>query len=487
MRRNIVLIQAESLDGRALGCMGEPGAHTPNLDRLAERGVVFENAYCNSPQCCPSRSSMWSGRYVWQVGAWNNYRGLPHSERTFVDDLCHAGYECPVIGRTDHRSGSHSLTARMSAWVRTAPDAVFRNPGPRHHVNDKGRRQRDADWAWLDAAVRWLREQRQPDRPFFLHLGLGNTHPGGGYTTSRYWLEHIDAARVRMPPRAEESHPVMRRMLQTKGCDRRFDDEFIHTCRRHYLAMVAEVDGLVGDLLATLEAVGLLETTAVLLTADHGDMRMEHGQYLKNALYEGSARVPLILAAPELSEGHRVAQPVSLVDVYPTLLDLSGGEGRTDLAGHSLVALASGRSSARADGREHPGVAFAEYHSNFQQTGSFMLRRGPWKLIEHIGYASQLFDLEEDPDEVNDRIDSEPGVAAELAAEMRGIVDIEAADRAARQCDAAEFATWRLRFPGDAYLNAMARIASHWDAEVASRFAEWTDRQCGGGTPPEQG
>jgi arylsulfatase A-like enzyme len=476
-RPNIVLIQAESLDGRALGCMGEAAAHTPNLDRLAARGVVFDAAYCNSPQCCPSRSSMWAGRYVFQVGAFNNFRGLPDNEHIFTRDLEAAGYRCAVLGRIDHRSGAHSVPARLSAWVRSAPDEIFRKPGPRIDLNDNGRRQRAADWVNLDEAQRWITEERDRAAPFFLHLGLGNTHPGAGYNTSHYWLDLIDPEAVSMPPRAEEAHPVMQRMQVAKRCDQVFDEAFVHTCRRHYLAMIAEVDGLVGDLLETLEREGVLEDTIVVFTADHGDMRLEHGQYLKNALYEASARVPLVVAGPGIGPGHREARPVSLVDLYPTLLDWAGTGGRDDLAGHSLAPLAAGEAGA------HPGIAFSEYHSNMQPTGSFMLREGPWKYIAYAGYRPQLFNLEEDPDEADDRAQTEPAIVARMDAALREIVDCEAVDAAAKQMDAAELAVWRLGHPGETYLDAMGRVATHWDDEAAARFADWADAT---GTAPER-
>ena len=469
MRPNIVFVQPESLDGRALCCMGEPGAYTPNLDRLAEHGTVFDQAYCNSPQCCPSRSSMWSGQYTWEVGAWNNYRGLPYSERTYLNDLSAAGYQCAVHGRTDHRSGRHSVTARMSAWVRSAPDALFCNDGPKHSLNSEGRRQRQIDWRALDGAREWLLNERDGGRPFFLHLGLHNTHPGAGYNTSEYWRDKIDPDRATMPTEVTETHPVMHRLLQTKGCDREFSREFVRTCRRHYLAMVAEVDGIVGELLDALQECGELENTVFVFTSDHGDMRLEHCQYLKNTLYEGSARVPLLMAGPGIEEGHRVARPVSLVDIYPSFMDWSGAEGREDLSGHSLAPLAAGQDS------DHPGVVFSEYHSNFQQTGSFMLRKGPWKYIKHIGYRPQLFNLEEDPGELQDRARDSREVCERLDAAMNDIVDPEAADAAAKATDAAEFATWRLRHPGDTYLETMSKLVDRWDEEIEARFAQWAE------------
>ncbi len=472
MKPNIVFIQVESLDGRALGCMGEPGAYTPNIDRLAQNGVVFEHAYCNSPQCCPSRSSMWSGRYVWQLGAWNNYRGLPRNERTFVDDLEETGYQCATLGRTDHRSGNHSTAARMSAWVRSAPDVIFRSSGPGHGINDKGKRQRAQDWRWLDEARLWLRNERVRNKPFFMHLGLINTHPGAGYRTSRYWLEHIDPQKVLMPPLEKpETHPAMRRMIEAKGCNRDFTRDFIFTCRRHYLAMVAEIDGIVGELVDDLEAAGELDNTALIFTSDHGDMRMEHGQWLKNCFYEGSARVPLIVVGPGIKKGRRVKHPVSLIDIYPTLMELAGAVGRDDLAGHSLVPAAHGKRSA------HPGVVMSEYHSNFQQTGSFMLRKGRWKYIKYIGLRPQLFDVEADPQEIHDVYEEAPDLAAELDGELERIVDCEAVDSAAKATDLAEFDTWKLRFSRDDYLRAMSDVATVWNKDIEKRFAGWAENQ----------
>ncbi|MFW6151606.1 MAG: sulfatase/phosphatase domain-containing protein, partial [Verrucomicrobiota bacterium] len=211
--------------------------------------------------------------------------------------------------------------------------------------------------------------------------------------------------------------------------------------------------------------------TALIFTSDHGDMRMEHGQWLKNCFYEGSARVPLIVAGPGIKKGNRVKQPVSLIDIYPTLMDLAGAVGRDDLSGYSLVPAAHGKRSA------HPGVVMSEYHSNFQQTGSFMLRKDDWKYIRYIGYRSQLFNVKADPEEIHDLIDEEPDVAAELDRELENIVDCEAVDAAAKATDAAEFATWKLRFSGDDYLRGMASVATVWNKDIEKRFAGWVENQ----------
>ena len=119
---NILLIQSDSQDGRLMGCMGHPAMvnTTPAHDRLCREGAIFRNAYCNSPICCPSRASMWSGLYTHHCKGWNNYKGLEPQTPTFLEALDYAGYDCEVIGRTDHYSGRHTSRARVTSWLRSA-------------------------------------------------------------------------------------------------------------------------------------------------------------------------------------------------------------------------------------------------------------------------------------------------------------------------------------------------------------------------------
>lgn len=168
MRRghHIILIQSDSMDGRAMGCAGHPAAVTPNIDRLAERGTIFETAYCNSPQCCPSRSSMWSGQHVHRCRGWNNYKGLEAGDRTFVDDLAEAGYQTSILGRTDHLSGRHSLWNRVDAWIRHADIDLPRTAAPDVKVSDsESPETHGGDWRTARLAVERLGAMRQGDPP----------------------------------------------------------------------------------------------------------------------------------------------------------------------------------------------------------------------------------------------------------------------------------------------------------------------------------
>ena len=127
---NIILFMTDSMDGRVMRHLGHPAAYTPNMDRLAARGTSFSNAYCNSPQCAPSRASYWSGQYVHRVQAWNNPGGLPMDAPTFGTHLEDAGYGLHVFGKTDYRVGGHSLKARLTAWMRSADIKRPHNPRP---------------------------------------------------------------------------------------------------------------------------------------------------------------------------------------------------------------------------------------------------------------------------------------------------------------------------------------------------------------------
>ena len=130
MPPNILLFMTDSMDGRVMRHLGHPAAHTPNMDRLAALGTSFSNAYCNSPQCAPSRASYWSGQYVHRVEAWNNPSGLPMDAPTFGTHLQDAGYGLHVFGKTDYRVGGHSLKARLTAWMRAANIKRPHNPRP---------------------------------------------------------------------------------------------------------------------------------------------------------------------------------------------------------------------------------------------------------------------------------------------------------------------------------------------------------------------
>jgi arylsulfatase K len=410
---------------------------------------------------------MWSGQYVHQVAAWNNYKGISADLPTWRTHLDRAGYLTETVGKTDYVSGHHSLGARVTAW--TAP-ANIKVPGrakrPRATCapSDKSHAR---DWGSMEACLRWLDENaRDSEQPFMLYCGLNLPHPP--FPTTRTWLDRIDPAQVTLPPYERELHPVMDFMRVRKGCVGAFTAEEILRIRRTYYAMIAELDAMIGALLDKVTELGLWDSTYVIYVSDHGEMNMEHRQHLKNALYEPSARVPIIVAGPGVRRGAVVDDLVSLIDVYPTLMDMAGLTTPQGLTGCSLMPKLAG---GKAPGR--PGWAFSEYHSNFQNTSSFMLRRADYKYVVYAGYEPQLFDLAADPDEIHNLARLRAGVASQMEAKLREIVDCDAVAQRVGEYNATSFIRWRAETDPQAYEEAMSTFFQGWGAEQKAQIAEW--------------
>jgi len=467
-RPNIIFIQSDSHDGRSMGCMDHPAAHTPTLDALSERGTLFRNAYCNAPVCCPSRASMWSGRYPHEIEAWNNGRGLSPDDPTFVTSLQNAGYRTEIVGRTDHHSGAHTLGCWLSAWTRSAGITRSRAHVPHAAVTGEGTRVRLGDWKHVDRAAAWIHTQaREGENPFFLHVGFVHPHPMRGYNTSPHYAALIDPTEVTIPPREENEHPVMRYARLVKGVNELPPEDEIRRIRHHYLCMCAEVDEMIRTILQAADDEGLLDSTVVVYTSDHGDVTMEHGQSRKSVMFEGSVRVPLVVAGPGVARGHVADEFVSLVDVFPTLMDLAGAPHPRGIVGSSLGPLAGGATDASRD------AAFCQSNGGLVCTGNYMLRRRDLKYVAYPGYEPQLFDLSSDPWEVHDLAPSRPDAVAEMDARLRTIVDYESADAAAKRQDRDDFTRWRASLGEDGYRAAMVEWFPGWDEGDFGRIEEW--------------
>ncbi len=438
---NIIIIQTESHDGRVLGCLGHLAMEdaTPNLDRLAAEGTVFENHYCNSPLCCPSRASLWSGRFPHKLGAWNNYCGLEPDAPTFVSRLQDIGYQTAVFGRTDHISRGHSLLARVASWSRAAaiPRPVHGERTAPRIIPEPVERVHENDWQTVDQSREWLRNAaaNPDDQPFVLYLGFHNAHHP--FATSSRYLDLIPEDKVGLPPEDHLNQPLLELQRLQKNWNHALDREGMLLRRRVYFAMIAEMDAMVGAVLEALAESGLDDNTWVVFTSDHGEMAGEHRQYIKLTHFEASSRVPLIVRGPGAQPGKRIQTPASLIDIHPTLLDLAGAEIPDTCDGHSLLPELVGCPIMR------PGRVFAEHHSTTCPTGTFMLRRDDWKYMAYPGYPPLLFNLDEDPDELHDLFAAHPEMVQALDDELRLIVDYEAVDARAKAEDRACFAAWR--------------------------------------------
>ena len=410
-RPNILLILSDQHNPHVIGCAGDEAVRTPYLDELAAQGVTFDSTYCPAPLCVPSRMSLMTARHPSDNEVWTNAEMLASDIPTFAHALGAAGYEV-VLGGRMHFVGPdqrHGFERRLIGDVLASfpggpgPDlgtVPLSTTGPSREsvlIAGPGRTAYQAyDDAVTAACEEFLRSPRpKGDRPFCLVAGFVLPHcpficPREDY---EYYYD-----RVTLPRPGPDAHPFIRMFRTTRGIAEPFSDEEIRRARAAYYGLVTYLDRLAGRLLDALRASGSHERTVAIYASDHGEMAGEHGLWWKSNFHEGSVRVPLIASWPgHFPEGERRREVVSLSDLGPTFIDLAGAEPLPDVAGESLLPLMRGEAS---DWRDE---AFSELYDRMTGTPMRMVRRGPWKLSLYHGSGCQLFNLEEDPEERNDR------------------------------------------------------------------------------------
>lgn len=431
---NILMICSDQHSFRVAGSYGDDLVSTPNIDRLAHEGAVFDAAYCNAPLCVPSRMSFLSGKYPFNCDVLNNGCTLDSRIPTLPHVLAGAGYHTVLAGRM-HFLGPdqfHGFTERLVGDVTpyafygigkglpTAPLpgelGHMDKPDPLMTVGEGSTSLLDYDLEVSRATCEWLKTygESKTDTPFLMVTGLFNPHCPYIAPPELY---RKYASRVSVDPISQdefaELHPFHQDYLSQSLDIWNIPPENLNKAAAAYYGLVEFVDQCVGNIVQTLEEAGLSEDTIVIYTSDHGEMLGEHGRWHKGCFYEASVRVPLIINIPG-KKGSRIAAPVSLVDLLPTLADLSGAETAWPVDGQSLLPLLSG---APASDREYP--VLAEYYTS--QGANRMVRLGKWKLNYYGEYNScELFDLETDPDESDDLYPSME--ASAIVKELRALL-----------------------------------------------------------------
>ena len=427
---NILILMADQLTPGALAAYGNRVTRTPNIDALAANGVVFESAYCNSPLCAPSRYALMSGKLPSRTGGYDNAAALSSEAVTYAHYLRHAGYRTILSGKM-HFCGAdqlHGFEERLTTDIYPAdfgwtPD--WQRPGERpswYHnmssVTDAGHCVRSNQLDFDDEVVFAARQKlfdlaRDPDpRPFCLTVSL--THPHDPYAiSSPYWDlysdDEIDMPRVADAPPDDDPHS--RRLRAVVNLDETpITPQQVRQARRAYYGAISYVDEQFGVLLRALEQSGQLDNTIIIVTSDHGDMLGERGLWYKMSFFEPSARVPLIIHAPQHFAAHRVAASVSHVDLLPTLLDLAHG-GETPSASADFPLDGDGLSLLPHLQQRggHDAVA-AEYLGEGALGPIVMLREGGYKFIHSTTDPDQLYHLPSDPDELRN-LAQDPGSA----------------------------------------------------------------------------
>lgn len=449
---NILILMVDQLNGTLFPDGPADWLHAPNLKALAARSTRFANSYTASPLCAPGRASFMSGQLPSRTGVYDNAAEFASSLPTYAHHLRRAGYQTALSGKM-HFVGPdqlHGFEQRLTTDIYPAdfgwtPD--YRKPGERidwwYHnmgsVTGAGvaeiTNQMEYDDEVAYHAVRKIYDlaRGKDARPWCLTVSF--THPHDPYVArKKYWDLYEDCAHLLPEVPAipyEDQDPHAQRIFDANDW-RSFDitEEDIRRSRRAYFANISYLDDKIGEILATLEATR--QEAIILFVSDHGDMLGERGLWFKMNFYEGSARVPLMISAPGMAPG-LVTDPVSNIDVCPTLCDLAGvsmEDVQPWTTGESLVPLGQGV-------RRSTPVAM-EYAAEASYAPLVSLRSGRWKLNLCRLDPDQLFDLEADPHELVN-LAGDPGhagVLAELKAEAARRWDLERFDAEVRESQA---------------------------------------------------
>lgn len=427
--------------------------HVPHLRALAERSQRFTRAYTASPLCAPGRSAFMTGQLPSRTGVYDNAAEFASDLPTFAHHLRRAGYATCLSGKM-HFVGPdqlHGFEDRLTTDIYPAdfgwtPD--YRRPGERidwwyHNLGSvtgagtaeiTNQLEYDGEVAHHALARLYQLARRSDPRPWCLTVSF--THPHDPYVTRRrFWdlyaeCDHLvpEVASVRY----EDQDAHSRRIYDANDW-RSYDitPEDVARARRAYFGNLSYVDDLVGQLLHVLESTDQADDTVVLFTSDHGDMLGDRGMWFKMSFFEGSARVPLLLALPG-EDGRRVDTPVSTLDILPTLADLAGVDltaSPVPLDGTSLLPVAEG------GGREPVRMEYAAEASEAPLVG---IVEGRHKLVRCSLDPDQLFDLVDDPAEQHNLagLPEHADLLAHLTALTRASWDLDDFDAAIRDSQA---------------------------------------------------
>ena len=433
-RPNVLFLAIDDLNDWVGFLGGYPGkVHTPHLDRLAASGTAFTNAHCPAPVCCPSRASVLSGLYPTSTGIYNNQHwwkpNLPNL-RTIPIHFRDNGYHTIGTGKIFHHTAGNNPPIQWdhfkrapfndNGWLRYGDRSypwTAAKPRPREFPYSGIKLYSgEADWGVLpqqesqyddslvaDYAIDYLENlnQRATNKPFFLACGI--FHPHLPWYTPQKYLDLYPLDQIQIPKNIPEDLNDIpspgRKLAKKKSGDLRRIRETGRwpTAIQHYLASISFADALVGRVLDSLRKSTASDNTVIVLWSDHGWHLGEKGHWHKRTLWEEATRVPLIISTPKVGGlNQRCAQPVSLVDIFPTLIELCHLSPVSNLDGISLVPWLMDPAKTR----EHPALTIEEsghisvrtlHHRAIHYTS------GEWELYDHRSDPKERTNLAKDP------------------------------------------------------------------------------------------
>lgn len=448
-RPNVLFLIADDLN-TMLGCYGDPLARTPSIDRLAERGVRFQHAYCQFPLCGPSRNSMLTGLYPNSSGILRNqeiFRQTIPAHVSLPQAFRLEGYFAARIGKLYHYNVPRSIGTNghddPGSWELELNPAGVDRLEEEPHIFSLTPGQFGGTLSWyasphgdelhtdglLAADAEWVLERcaRQSHRPFFLAVGFYRPHtpyvaprePYFGYYPESQMrvVQGVAEDQADLPPPALGSY---------KREQDKLTDDLRRQCLQAYYASISFMDAQVGRVLDALERLGLADNTIIVFTSDHGYHTGEHGLWQKMSLFEQSARVPLLIVAPDKAQPAAVVEsPVGLVDLYPTLSELCGVAAPDNLQGQSLVPMLADATLA-GRGWTISQVTRGGGGPRNPRFFGYTLRTPQWRYTEWDGgeKGRELYDHQADPRELTNLVGSldHASVMQRLAAQLHEAV-----------------------------------------------------------------
>jgi len=456
-RPNVLLVVIDQLRADAPGLAGGLGAVTPNIDRLAARGVRFTRHYSQGAPCGPGRASLATGQYVMNHRVISNETPTAAALKTLPRFMRELGYDPALVGYTttvpdprmlhpaDPRHAGGAIPGDWDivrdfegerlhylAWLSGrgyAPgrsyDALFEVPGTtgRTPFSPSPVAAADSDTAWcVDGALDYLRIRQ--DRPWFLHLGIFRPHPP--FVATAPYHQQVDPACIPRPvraanPEAEAAvHPLVRLLLDTMkatsglpglpGLARDIADHDMACMRAAYLGLVGEVDAQLGRVIALLEQTGQLERTLIVLTSDHGEQLGDHHLLSKRGYFPQSYHVPCIVVDPrpaaDATRGQGVRAFTENIDLLPTLLDWLGQPAPPQCNGRSLLPFVHGEAPRNWRSEAHweydfQDVAGGRAHERLgigrHQCNLVVQCADDFAYVHFAALPPLLFDLQRDP------------------------------------------------------------------------------------------
>nr|WP_316653058.1 choline-sulfatase [uncultured Gellertiella sp.] len=456
-RPDILIIMVDQLNGTFFPDGPADFLHAPNLKALARRSARFVNNYTSSPLCAPARASFMAGQLPSRTRVYDNAAEYVSSIPTYAHHLRRAGYYTALSGKM-HFVGPdqlHGFEERLTTDIYPAdfgwtPD--YRKPGERidwwyHNLGSvtgagvaeiTNQMEYDDEVAFLaNQKLYHLAREKDDDsrRPWCLTVSF--THPHDPYVARRkFWDLYEDCPHLQPEVGAlamDRQDPHSLRLIHACDYDNfNVTEEDISNSRRAYFANISYIDEKVGELLDTLARTRMLDNTLILFCSDHGDMLGERGLWFKMNFFEGSARVPLMIAGPGIAPA-TLRTPVSNLDVTPTLADLAG------ISMDEIMPWTDGMSlTGMIDGGARAAPVLMEYAAEGSYAPLVGIRSGRWKYVHCTLDPDQLYDLEADPKELAN-LAADPAhaeVLADFVRQRQARWDMQAFDAAVRESQA---------------------------------------------------